>query len=231
MSGSGTLHPPIPLAVSGKSETPMSEIKPVSVVIVDDHPVVRDGLCAMVSAEADIDVVGEAGTAAEALAMIPDVSPAVVVMDLLLPDMGGAEVIRRLSQQSADTAFLVLTTLVGDEEIYRAMEAGARGYLFKDMARKELILAIRAVAKGERYIPAMVGTRIAENLPRPSITTREIEVLKAVAAGLRNKEIAHQLGVSEATVNAHIKHILVKLNVTDRTHAVTTALRRGIIRL
>src|SRR5208283_3785305 len=109
----------------------------------------------------------------------------------------------------------------GDEEIYRAIEAGARGYLFKDMARKELIHAIRAVAKGQRYIPAPVGSRIAENLPRPGLTSREIEVLQSVAAGLRNKEIAHHLGISEATVNAHVKHILEKLNATDRTQAVT----------
>jgi len=124
-----------------------------------------------------------------------------------------------------------LTTLVGDEEIYRALEAGARGYLFKDMARKELVHAIRAVASGQRYIPSQVGSRLAEGLPRTGLTARELEVLQLVAAGLRNKEIAYQLTVSEATVNAHVKHILEKLNVADRTHAVTTALRRGIIRL
>jgi len=140
-------------------------------------------------------------------------------------------VIRRVCSTSSDTAFIVLTTVAGDEEIYRALEAGARGYLFKDMARKDLIHAIRAVAKGQRYIPSQVGSRIAENLPRPGLTAREIEVLQFVAAGQRNKEIAYQLGVSEATVNAHVKHILEKLNASDRTQAVTTALRRGIIRL
>jgi DNA-binding NarL/FixJ family response regulator len=209
----------------------MPDPKPVSVVIVDDHPVVRDGLCAMVSAEGDIQVVAEAGTGAEALAIIPKLRPAVVLMDLLLPDIGGAEVIKRVCSTSSDTAFIVLTTVVGDEEIYRALEAGARGYLFKDMARKELVNAIRAVAKGQRYIPAPVGSRIAENLPRPGLTAREIEVLQSVAAGLRNKEIAYRLGISEATANSHLKHILEKLNATDRTQAVTTALRRGIIRL
>jgi DNA-binding NarL/FixJ family response regulator len=203
----------------------------VSVVIVDDHPVVRDGLCAMISAEADLHIAAEVGTGAEALAIIPKVRPAVVLMDLLLPDIGGSEVIKRVCSTSSDTAFIVLTTVAGDEEIYRALEAGARGYLFKDMARKELIHAIRAVAKGQRYIPAEVGSRIAESLPRTGLTTREIEVLQCIAAGLRNKEVAYQLGVSEATVNAHVKHILEKLNVSDRTHAVTTALRRGIIRL
>jgi len=213
------------------AETGMQDSKPVTVVVVDDHPVVREGLCAMISAEADIQVVAELGTGTEALEAIPKLRPAVVLMDLLLPDIGGSEVIRRICSNSSDTAFIVLTTVVGDEEIYRAIEAGARGYLFKDMARKELIRAIRAVAGGQRYIPGPVGSRIAESLPRPGLTAREIEVLQAVAAGLRNKEIAFQLGISEATINAHVKHILEKLNVSDRTHAVTTALRRGIIRL
>jgi len=209
----------------------MQTTKALTVVIVDDHPVVRDGLCAMISAEADIQVAAEVGTGTEALEVIPKLRPTVCLMDLLLPDMGGSEVIRRICQNSSDTAFIVLTTVAGDEEIYRALEAGARGYLFKDMARKGLIDAIRTAARGQRYIPAEVGSRIAESLPRPGLTAREIEVLQSIAAGLRNKEIAYQLGVSEATVNAHVKHILEKLNVADRTHAVTTALRRGIIRL
>jgi len=214
------------LAGTGKPD-PQS----VSVVIVDDHPVVRDGLYAMISADPDIRVVGEAGTGAEALAVIQQMRPMVVLMDLLLPDIEGSEVIKQVCAGSSDTAFLVLTTLVGDEEIYQALEAGARGYLFKDMARKELVRAIRAVANGKRYIPADVGSRLAEGLPRTGLTTREIEVLQAVAAGLRNKEIAHHLGIAEATINAHVKHILEKLHASDRTHAVTTALRRGIIRL
>jgi two-component system NarL family response regulator len=152
-------------------------------------------------------------------------------MDLLLPDIGGSQVIQRVCSRSSDTAFIVLTTVAGDEEIYRALEAGARGYLFKDMARKELVQAIRAVHRGQRYIPSQVGTRIAENFPRPDLTSREIEVLQLIAAGLRNKEIAYKLDISEATVNAHVKHNLEKLNAADRTQAVTTALRRGIIRL
>src|SRR5580698_9411161 len=170
------------------------DAKPVRVVVVDDHPVVRDGLCAMISAEPDIQVVAEVGTGAEALAAIQQLRPMVVLMDLLLPDIEGSEVIKQVCADSSDTAFIVLTTLVGDEEIYRALEAGARGYLFKDMARKELIHAIYAVAKGNRYVPATVGSRIAENLPRTGLSDREIEVLQAVAAGLRNKEVAYHLG-------------------------------------
>ena len=209
----------------------MTENHPVTVMIVDDHPVVRDGLNAMLSTEADIQVVGEAGTGAEALDLLAKLRPAVVLMDLLLPDIGGAEVIKRACSARSDTNFIVLTTVAGDEEIYRALEAGARGYLFKDMVRRELVQAIRTVHKGQRYIPAQVGSRIAENLPRMDLSSREIEVLQLVAGGLRNKEIAHELTVSEATVNAHVKHILGKLYASDRTQAVTIALRRGIIRL
>ena len=209
----------------------MTETHPLTVVIVDDHPVVRDGLNAMLSTEGDIQVVGEAGTGAEALDLLAKLRPAVVLMDLLLPDIGGAEVIKRVCAVRSDTNFIVLTTVAGDEEIYRALEAGARGYLFKDLVRKELIQAIRTVHRGQRYIPAQVGSRIAENLPRTDLSSREIEVLQLVAGGLRNKEIAPKLGVTEATVNAHVKHILEKLYASDRTQAVTIALRRGIIRL
>ena len=200
-------------------------------MIVDDHPVVRDGLNAMLSAEPDISVVGEAGTGAEALLLLNKLRPSVVLMDLLLPDIEGSEVIKRVCSRSSDIAFIVLTSVAGDEEIYRALEAGARGYLFKDMARKELVQAIRTVHKGQRYIPSQVGSRIAENLPRTDLTARETEVLQLIATGLRNKEIAFSLTISEATANAHVKHILEKLNASDRTQAVTTALRRGIIRL
>jgi DNA-binding NarL/FixJ family response regulator len=215
----------------GVAKAAKVEPKPVSVVIVDDHPVVREGLHAMISADPNIQVVAEAGTGEEALAAIERWRPMIVLMDLLLPDIAGSEVIRQVCAGSSDTAFLVLTTLSGDEEIYRALEAGARGYLFKDMARKELINAIRDVAAGKRYIPPEVGSRIAQALPRMSLSSREVEVLQGIAAGWRNKEIAVQLAVSESTINAHVKHILEKLHASDRTQAVTTALRRGIIRL
>jgi DNA-binding NarL/FixJ family response regulator len=209
----------------------MPSIHGTTVVIVDDHPVVRDGLNAMLSAEQGIQVVGEAGTGAEALELIEKLRPDVVVIDLIMPDLTGTEVIRRVCANSSDISFIVLTSVAGDEDIYKSLEAGARGYLFKDMARKELVQAIRAVKTGERYIPHAVGGRIAENLPRTGLTHREIEVLQMLAEGLRNKEIAERLGVADATVYAHVKRILEKLNVSDRTHAVTVGLRRGIIRL
>jgi two-component system NarL family response regulator len=203
----------------------------VTVVIVDDHPVVRDGLTAVLSTEPDIDVTGEAGNGADAIARIQELRPDVAIMDLGLPDMSGSDVIRHFCSAGSGVDFIVLTSVAGDEEIYRALEAGARGYLFKDMARKELVQAIRVVRAGERYIPATVGARLAESFPRHGLSLREIEVLEHVATGLRNKEIAYKLGLSEATVNAHVKRVLEKLHVSDRTQAVTTALRRGIIKL
>lgn len=209
----------------------MTEATPVTVVIVDDHPVVRDGLSAMLSTEPDIKVIGEAANGSEALALLRKLRPKIVLMDLMLPDINGADVIQQISRVSADIGFIVLTSLAGDEDIYRALEAGARGYLFKDMARKELVQAIRAVNKGLRYIPGQVGSKLAETLPRMDLTFREIEVLQLVAGGLRNKEIAGLLDLAESTINAHVKHILEKLNASDRTQAVTIALRRGIIRL
>lgn len=209
----------------------MSAKSPITVLVVDDHPIVRDGLTAIISSEPDMQVVGDVGTGADAVAAFDELHPSVVLMDLLLPDFSGSEAIRRICQRSSNAVVIVLTTVDGDEEIYRALEAGARGYLLKDMVRRELIQAIREVHGGRRYIPAQVGARIAENLPRSDITAREIEVLQLVASGLKNKEIAFRLSISEDTANAHVKHILGKLHASDRTHAVTVALRRGIIRL
>lgn len=206
-------------------------VLPIRVMIVDDHPVVREGLAAMLSTEPDIDVVGEAGTAAEAIERFKQLRPKIIVMDLMLPDQPGSEAIAKICAQSSETHIVVLTSVAGDAEIYRALEAGARAYLFKETARAELVHAIRAANAGNQYIPAQVGMRLASNLPRIQLTLRELEVLKRVAVGRRNKEIAFELEVSEATVAAHIKHILEKLDVNDRTEAVTVALKRGIITL
>ena len=185
----------------------------------------------MISSEDDLQVVGDVGLGREAVAAFDRLRPNVVLMDLLLPDISGAEAIRQICEKTPSALIVVLTTLDGDEEIFRALEAGARGYLLKDMVRRDLIDAIRQVAAGSRYIPAPVGARIVENLPRKEVTGREVEILKLIAVGQRNKDIAFQLSITEATVSAHIKNILAKLHASDRTHAVTVALRRGIIRL
>jgi DNA-binding NarL/FixJ family response regulator len=204
---------------------------PITVLVVDDHPVVRDGLIAIISSQPDMQVVGDVGRGLEAVEAYAKFRPALVLMDLRLPDISGSEAIRRIRERSPNAAVLVLTSLEGDEEIYRAMEAGARGYLLKDMVRQDLLRAIREVAAGKRSIAPRAGSTIAEHFPRQEMSQREIDVLNAVAGGLKNKEIADQLGLTESTVNTHIKHILGKLNARDRTQAVTIALRRGIIRL
>jgi DNA-binding NarL/FixJ family response regulator len=209
----------------------MSGKLPISILLVDDHPIVRDGLKAIISSEPDMVVVGDVGSGADGVKAYFELKPAIVIMDLLLPDMSGADAIKEICSRSAGAFIIVLTMLTGDEEIYRALDAGARGYLLKDMVRRDLIRAMREVHSGRRYIPAEVGTRIAEHFPRPDLTSREIEVLRLVSSGMRNKEAAFELGISEGTINAHIKHILSKLNATDRTHAVMIALRRGVIRL
>jgi two-component system NarL family response regulator len=209
----------------------MAPEKSITIIICDDHPVVRDGLRAMLSAEPDFKVLGEAATGSEAVAMYRDLRPNVVIMDLLLPDMSGAEAIKQIHARSSSVQTLVLTTVAADEQIYRAIEAGARGYIFKDSLRQDLFDAIRTVSSGRRFIPREVGARLAERLPRSDLSEREISVLKLVATGMRNKEIAFELTISEATVNVHIRHILEKLNASDRTQAVMIALRRGLISL
>jgi DNA-binding NarL/FixJ family response regulator len=209
----------------------VNSTEPITVLIVDDHPVVREGLNAMLSAQPDIRVVGEAPTGEAALELWAQLRPAVILMDLLLPGINGLEVIRQLTEKSSNSRIIVMTSAGGDEEIYRALESGARGFLFKDMVREILVDAIRSVHSGRRYLPPQVGARMAENFPRPGLTSREIDVLRLVAIGLKNKEIAARLDISETTVNSHVKHCLEKLDAADRTHAVTIAFRRGIIRL
>lgn len=206
----------------------MSEI---SIVIVDDHPVVLEGLFAMLSVEPTVKVVGTFGSATAALEAIPTLKPDVVLADLSLPDMAGADLIAAICSFSSDIQVVVITSNFGDEAIYRALGAGARGYLFKDSARKDLIQAIHAVHAGQRFIPPAVGARLAEHMAHTVLSPREVEVLRLVSVGSRNKEISWKLGISEATVNAHVKHIMQKLNATDRTEAVTIALRRSIISL
>ncbi len=203
----------------------------VTVLLVDDHPVVREGLRAMLSVEPEVIVVGEAANGREAIEAYFRLKPDVTLMDLLLPDIGGNEVIRSICAKSPEARIIVMTSASGDAPIYEALELGARGYLFKDMARLQLLEAIRRVQNGQRFIPAEVGERLAEHLARLDLTTREIAVLQLVAAGKRNKEIAYELHIAEATANSHVKHILEKLGASDRTEAVTTALRRGFLRL
>lgn len=203
----------------------------IRVLFVDDHPVVRDGLAAILGSQPDMTPVAGAASGQEALELFRSERPDVTLMDLRLPDMSGIDVIRQLRQQNAHARVIVLTTYDTDEDVHRALEAGAQSYLLKDSPSRELLDTIRLVHAGQRRLTASVAERLAENLLRPGLTPRELRVLQLVSHGLRNKEIAHEMDITEETVKGHIKNLLSKLNATDRTQAVTVALRRGIISL
>ena len=206
----------------------------IRLIIVDDHPVVRAGLQGMLAGQPDLEVVGEATTGAEAVALVAELRPTVVLMDLRMPEMDGVAAIERIVDGYPETQILVLTTYDTDADILRAIEAGATGYLLKDTPREELFRAVRAAARGESVLAPTVAARLMQQVRTPdakSLTVREIEVLSLVARGASNKEIGRQLHISEATVKTHLLHIFAKLEVSDRTAAVTTALKRGILRL
>ena len=205
--------------------------EPIRIMITDDHPVVREGFAAMIETEPDMVVVGQARSGEEALELFQRVRPDVTLMDLRMPGMGGVEAIRALRREFPNSRLIVLTTYDGDEDIYRAIEAGAQAYLLKDMLCGEILGAIRAVHAGQRRIPAAVGTRLVERMTGPNLSEREQHVLELVATGKSNKAIAAALEITEATVKGHMTNILGKLGVTDRTQAVITALRRGLVHL
>jgi DNA-binding NarL/FixJ family response regulator len=206
----------------------------VRILVTDDHPVVRAGLSGMLSGEPDFEVVGEAQNGKEAVAFVGELKPDVVLMDLRMPEMDGVTAIGHIKTDHPDVNILVLTTYESDADILRAIETGATGYLLKDTPREELFGAIRTVAQGQSPLAPGVAARLMQRVRDPEeegLSTREIEVLELVAHGTSNKEIAKQLWVSETTVKSHMLHIFDKLGVTDRTAAVTEALKRGIIRL
>ena len=203
----------------------------IRVLAADDHAVVRAGIVAMIANEPDIAVVAEAGDGAEAIALYHEHIPDVVLMDLRMPNLDGVSAITAIRAANPDARVVALTTYDGDADIYRALSAGACAYLVKDVLVGELVRAIRSAAAGKRVIPPAVASRLAEFTPRIDLTEREVEVLGLVAKGLRNKEISRVLGRTEGTVKVHLKNILQKLGVTDRTEAVTLALQRGILHL
>ena len=206
----------------------------IRLLISDDHPVVRAGLSGMLSGEKDFEVLGEATNGSEAVALTGRLSPDVVLMDLRMPEMDGVEAISRIKDQYPETNILVLTTYESDADVLRALEKGATGYMLKDAPREDLFEAIRAAAEGKSPLAPDVAARLVQRIRQPVdelLSTREIEILELVAGGASNKDIAKQLWISDTTVKSHILHIFNKLEVTDRTSAVTAALRRGIIRL
>ena len=207
---------------------------PVRVLIVDDHPVVRNGLRGMLDGEPGVAVVGEASDGAEALAAADRLAPDVVLMDLRMPGMDGIEATAAFSARGVPPRVLVLTTYDTDADVLRAVEAGATGYLLKDASSGELVRAVRAVARGESVLAPVALSRLTRRVRTPDAdapTARELEVLRQVARGASNREVAAALHISEATVKSHLLHLFVKLGVEDRTAAVTVALRRGLIQL
>ncbi len=204
----------------------------IRLLIVDDHPVVRDGLVAILhEGEPDLEVVGEAGDGKEAVTAWRSLRPTVTIMDLQLPGQTGVEAIRAIRQEDPEARILVLTTFDGDADIQRALEAGARGYLLKSVRRNILIEAVRAVAAGQRYLPPTTAARLVEAMEAERLTARELDVLRLLAQGERNREIAATLGLAEPTVKIHVNNLLRKLQAKDRTEAAVIALKRGLVHL
>jgi len=204
-------------------------IRPIRILAVDDHPMLREGLASVIEAQPDMVLIGEAANGREAIESFRAHRPDVTLMDLQMPDMNGIDAINAIRCEFPDARIVVLTTYKGDVQALRALKAGAAGYLLKSMLRKELLETIRVVHSGRRRVPPEIATEIAEHAADDALTEREIMVLKRVAVGGANKQIAAALGISEETVKAHMKSILAKLSANDRTHAVTIALNRGII--
>jgi DNA-binding NarL/FixJ family response regulator len=203
----------------------------IKIMVVDDHFVVRMGLSTLINSQADMTVVGEATNGKQAIALFETCKPDVTLMDLRMPEMGGVDAITAIRRENPECRIIILTTYDGDEDIYRAFQAGARAYLLKDMHRDDLLEAIRAVHRGQRFIPPAVASSLADRMPRSELTTREMEVLKLIVKGMSNKEIAQVLEIAEGTVKIHVNNVLSKLGVSDRTKAATTAIQRGIVHL
>jgi DNA-binding NarL/FixJ family response regulator len=203
----------------------------IRVLSVDDHPVVREGIAALIARQSDMELIAEACNGREAVDLFRKHHPDVTLMDLQMPEMGGIDALSAIRGEFPDARIIVLTSYAGDIQVFRALRSGARGYLLKDMLRKELLETIRAVHAGQRRVSSEVAAGIAEHATDDTLTPRETDVLRLIAGGNANKEIATQLGLTEETVKSHVKNILPKLGANDRTHAVTIALKRGIIDL
>ena len=209
----------------------MSDQPHIRVLSVDDHPLLREGLTAIINNQSDMLLVAEASNAQEALQQFRKHQPDITLMDVRLPGQNGIDAMIALRSEFPEARIIMLTTFEGDVEIQRALEAGARGYILKSMPPKELVEVIRQVHAGKKRIPSQVAAQLAEHLSDEALTSREIEVLTQIAGGNRNRDIAEKLSITEETVKVHVKHIMDKLGANDRTQAVSIGLRRGIIQL
>ena len=216
--------------IRGKSFN-MNTAGPIRILTVDDHPMLREGIAAVLASEEDMILVAEASNGREAIEQFRTHRPDVTLMDVQMPEINGIDAIVKIREEFPDARIIVLTTYSGDVQAARAFKAGAAGYLLKNMLRKELIDTIRTVHAGKKRIPAEIAVEIAEHHSDDALTEREIQVLREVAGGNANKKVAQLLNVSEETVKGHMRSILSKLGANDRTHAVTIALKRGIIEL
>jgi two-component system, NarL family, response regulator len=201
----------------------------IRILIVDDHPVVRAGLTSMLGTQSDLSVVGSASSGEEALEILARSGVDIVLLDLRMPGTNGVATLLAIKRQAIPVRVIVLTSYETDEDIYRAVHAGAGGYLLKDTPLREMLEAIHTVHAGNRYIPRHIAVRLAERMMRSNLTARELEILKMLAKGLTNKQIGRALGISENTVRNHVNSVIEKLEVCDRTEAATTAIQRGII--
>jgi DNA-binding NarL/FixJ family response regulator len=209
----------------------MSDQVQIRVLSVDDHPLLRQGIGAIINSQPDMALVAEASTGTEAIQKFRQLRPDVTLMDLRLPDMSGIDSLIAIRTEFSEARIIMLTTFEGDVEIQRALEAGARGFLLKSMPPQDLVETIRQVHLGKKRVPADVAAHLAEHLSDEDLTEREIDVLRHIASGNRNRDIAEKLFISEETVKVHIKHIMDKLGASDRTQAVAIGVRRGIIQL
>ncbi|MGA9670014.1 MAG: response regulator transcription factor [Terracidiphilus sp.] len=203
----------------------------IRILIVDDHPIMRVGITALLASSKEMEVIAQAGSGEEAVKLHAQYRPDVTLMDLRLPGISGVDTIRTIRNQSPKARFIVLTTYEGDEDIYQAMEAGASGYLVKGMPQEMLINAMKKVHAGGRYLPPPVSQALTSRTRDSNLSNREREVLRLLANGKSNREIAGELGITEATVKCHVSVILMRLNASDRTQAVVTALQRGLIHI
>lgn len=203
----------------------------IRVILADDHPVVRDGLAAIVNQQSDMEVVAEAGDGEEAIALYERHRPDVMVLDLRMPKLDGVAVVQRVLVTHPKACLLIMTTYDGDEDIFRSLSQGAKGYILKDAPRQEILSAIRAVAQDQPYTSSSVAAKAVRRMAKPSLTQRELDVLQLVAQGRSNKDIARRLEITEGTAKTHVKAILAKLDAISRTEAVTVAHKRGLVHL